>query len=265
MLGKNFFDLTEKVVVLTGAAGRLGREYANSLSEFGANVVLADLDYDSSQQLVKLLKQKFKTEPFAIKVDLSDQKSVKKMTSQIIKKYSHIDVLINNAMFSENPKDRITTFEKYSLSSWNNAIGVNLTGILFCCQEICPIMAKQKYGNIINISSIYGMVGSDQRIYGKSKLNSSPVYAVTKGALLNFTRYLASYWHMSGIRVNSLSLGGVKDNQDKQFIKNYSNKTMIGRMARKDDYNGAIIFLSSDASSYMTGSNLVIDGGWTAW
>ena len=264
-MNDNFFDLTGKTIVLTGAAGRLGNEYANSLSKFGANVVLADLDYSTSQQLAKSLKQKFETDPFAVKVDLSDQKSVKNMTAKIIKKYSHIDVLINNAMFSENPKDRITSFEKYSLSSWNNAIGVNLTGILFCCQEICPIMAKQKHGNIINISSIYGLVGSDQRIYGNSKLNSSPVYAVTKGAILNFTRYLASYWHTSGIRVNSLSLGGVKDNQDKQFIKNYSDKTMIGRMAKKDDYNGAIIFLSSDTSSYMTGSNLIIDGGWTAW
>jgi NAD(P)-dependent dehydrogenase (short-subunit alcohol dehydrogenase family) len=168
-------------------------------------------------------------------------------------------------MFSENPQDRLTPFENYPLSSWNNAISVNLTGAFLCCQEICPIMAKQKNGNIINVSSIYGMTGADQRIYGKSKLNSSAVYAVTKGALLNFTKYLASYWSQSGIRVNSISLGGVKDNQDSNFIKNYSYKTMVGRMANKNDYNGTIVYLSSNASSYMTGSNIVIDGGWTAW
>ena len=126
-------------------------------------------------------------------------------------------------------------------------------------------MVKQKQGNIINISSIYGLNGSDQRIYGKSKLNSSPAYAVTKSGILNLTRYLASYWHDKGIRVNTLSLGGVKNNQDSTFVKNYSYKTMVGRMANQNDYSGSILFLASNASSYMTGSNLVVDGGWTAW
>ena len=126
-------------------------------------------------------------------------------------------------------------------------------------------MLKQKSGNVINISSIYGIVGADQRIYGSSGLNSAVFYATTKSAILNLTRYLASYWNRTGIRVNTLSPGGVQNKQDKNFIKKYSEKTMIGRMAKNDEYVGALVFLCSDASSYMTGSNLIIDGGWTAW
>ena len=126
-------------------------------------------------------------------------------------------------------------------------------------------MKKQKNGVIINIASTYGIVAADQRIYGKSGQNSAVYYAATKSAIINFTRYLASYWRGTGIRVNTLSPGGVENNQGIEFIKNYSYKTMLGRMAKKNEYVGAILFLASNASSYMTGSNLVVDGGWTAW
>ena len=128
-------------------------------------------------------------------------------------------------------------------------------------------MKKQMKGTIINISSIYGLVGADQRIYGKSKLNSPISYSVTKSAIINLTKYLASYWYNTNVRVNTLTLGGVKDNlyMNPEFVKNYSKKTILGRMAEKSEYNGGLLFLISDASSYMTGANLVIDGGWTAW
>ena len=181
------------------------------------------------------------------------------------KKYSKIDVLINNAAYQGNNKIRKTSFEELSLRDWNKAISVNLTGIFLICQQVGKIMKKQGTGNIINIGSTYGLVAPDQRIYGNSGQNAGSFYSATKSAVIGLTRYLASYWANTGIRVNTLSLGGVKRNQVKSFIKNYSKKTMLGRMAEQDEYVGAIIFLASDASSYMTGSNLIIDGGWTAW
>jgi len=262
---KKLFDMKDRVVIITGAAGLLGSQYADGLSQSGANVVLADMKYSECKKIEKELISKYDVSPLSIKLDLTNPKSIKSMISKTLKKYSKIDVLINNAADQGNPKLRTTKFEDFPLSYWNKALSVNLTGVFLCCQEIGKVMIKQKNGVVINISSTYGLVAPDQRIYGKSGQNSAVFYAATKSALLNLTRYLASYWHGKGIRVNTLSPGGVERNQDSNFIKKYSEKTMLGRMAKKDEYVGAILFLSSDASSYMTGSNIVIDGGWTAW
>ena len=262
---KNIFDLTDKTVILTGAAGYLGGNYADGLSQSGANVVLADINYQGCKKLEHKIREKYDVDPLSVKLDLTQPKSINNLVSKITKKYSGIDVLINNAAYQGTPKIRTAGFENLTLETWNQAISVNLTGIFLLSQQIGKIMKNQKFGNIINISSIYGIVGADQRIYGKSGQNSAVFYAATKGAVLNLTRYLASFWNRTGIRVNTFSPGGVENKQDKNFIKNYSKKTMIGRMARNDEYVGALIFLASDASSYMTGSNLIIDGGWTAW
>ena len=262
---KNIFDLTDKTVILTGAAGYLGGNYADGLSQSGANVVLADINYQGCKKLEHKIREKYDVDPLSVKLDLTQSKSINNLVSKITKKYSSIDVLINNAAYQGTPKIRTAGFENLTLETWNQAISVNLTGIFLLSQQIGKIMKNQKFGNIINISSIYGIVGADQRIYGKSGLNSAVFYAATKGAVLNLTRYLASFWNRTGIRVNTFSPGGVENKQDKNFVKNYSKKTMIGRMARNDEYVGALIFLASDASSYMTGSNLIIDGGWTAW
>ena len=262
---KKLFDLSDKTVVLNGAAGHLGANYVDGLSQAGANVVLSDINYQGCKKIEKQMREKYDVDPLSVKLDLTDSKSIKCMISKITKKYSSIDVLVNNAAYQGDKKIRSAGFEKLELGTWNKAINVNLTGIFLLCQAVGKIMLKQKSGNIINISSTYGMVGADQRIYGKSGLNSPAFYAATKSGILNLTRYLASYWNRTGIRVNTLSPGGVENNQDKNFIKKYSEKTMLGRMARNDEYVGALIFLASNASSYMTGSNLVIDGGWTAW
>ena len=262
---KNIFDLTDKTVILTGAAGYLGGNYADGLSQSGANVVLADINYQGCKKLEHKIREKYDVDPLSVKLDLTQSKSINNLVSKITKKYSDIDVLINNAAYQGTPKIRTAGFENLTLETWNQAISVNLTGIFLLSQQIGKIMKNQKFGNIINISSIYGIVGADQRIYGKSGQNSAVFYAATKGAVLNLTRYLASFWNRTGIRVNTFSPGGVENKQDKNFIRNYSKKTMIGRMARNDEYVGALIFLASDASSYMTGSNLIIDGGWTAW
>ena len=258
------FNLSNKVIILTGAAGLLGTEYAHGLSQAGANVVLADLNFDKCKKLSLNLNKKYDVNSFPIKLDVTKINSINTMIKAVIKKFSKIDILINNAYFSEAGYTKIK-FENYDLDIWKKGLNVNLSGIFLCCQQIGKIMKKQKNGNIINISSIYGIGAPDQRIYGNTKIIKSALYSVTKSGVLNFTRYLASYWRQDGIRVNTLSLGGVEENQNIIFKKNYSNKTMIGRMAKKDEYVGGLIFLSSNASSYMTGSNLVIDGGWTAW
>ena len=262
---KNIFDIKNKNIVLTGSAGFLGSHYAEFLSSQGANIILVDIDEKQNKKLEKSIKSKYGTKTRSYTCDLSNSKEIKSLKKSILKDFKTIDVLINNAAYQGDDKLRTIPFEELPLESWNKAIDVNLTGIFLCCQEIGKIMLKQKNGVIINISSTYGIVAPDQRIYGKSSQNSAIFYAATKSAVLNLTRYLAAYWQGKGIRVNTLSPGGVERNQEAGFRKKYANKTMLGRMAKKDEYVGPIIFLASDASSYMTGSNLIVDGGWTAW
>ncbi len=265
----NIFSLKNKTVILTGSAGYLGTRFAHVLSAAGANVVLVDIESKKNKNLESALIKKYHTHPISYNVDISKQSAVRKLTKDVLAKYKRIDILINNAHFlPRNHPQRDAPFEKYPLELWEQTIAVNLTGLFLCCKEIGNIMSKQNKGVIVNISSIYGIVGADQRIYGNSRLNSPAFYAATKGAMVNLTRYLAAYWNRKNIRVNTLTLGGVFDaklHKDKKFVEKYSEKTMLGRMARKEDYDGALLFLASDASSYVTGSNLIVDGGWTAW
>lgn len=263
------FSMERKVVILTGSGGRLGSRFAHVLSAAGANVVLVDIDKKSNENLRLELIKKYHTNPISFDTNITKQTEVKKLMNDVLTKYNKIDVLVNNAHFV--PRDhpqRDAPFEQYPLDLWDKTITTNLRGLFLCCQEVGKVMLKQKYGTIVNISSIYGIVGADQRIYGKSRLNSPAFYSATKGAMVNLTRYLAAYWSGKNIRVNTLTLGGVYDkklHQDREFVKNYSERTILGRMAKKEDYDGALLFLTSDASSYVTGTNLIVDGGWTAW
>jgi len=259
------FDVSNKVIIITGATGNLGAKYVEGFSQAGANVVIADLQFKNCKKLSDEIQEKYHVDPLPIKLDLNDKKSINLMIKKTVLKYSKIDVLINNAAYQGNEKLRSTKFENFPLVAWNQGLGVNLTGIFLTCQEVGKVMSKQGFGNIINIASTYGIVAPDQRIYGKSGQNAAAFYSATKAAVINLTRYLASYWGGTGIRVNTLSPGGVKRNQESSFIKKYSERTMLGRMANTDEYVGSLLFLASEASSYMTGSNLIVDGGWTAW
>ena len=266
------FDLEGRNIVITGASGLLGSQYANILSSAGANIILLDIDTTKNEKLKSALVKKYKNKISAYTLDISNQIEVNKTSKKIIKDFKKIDGLINNAAYTtkgakEKSDNAFGTFENFPIDIWQKSLDINLSGVFFCSQAFGKIMAKQGKGVIVNIASTYGLVGADQRIYGKSGLNLPISYASTKGAIVNFTRYLAAYWHGKNIRVNTLSPGGVMDKtyQEKTFIKKYSEKTILGRMANKDEYNGAMLFLISDASSYMTGANLVVDGGWTSW
>jgi NAD(P)-dependent dehydrogenase (short-subunit alcohol dehydrogenase family) len=188
--------------------------------------------------LAKKLSEKYGTDPMGIFVDITDKLSVENMVNEVVSKYSKIDALINNAVYNPRTKEYHAPFEEFSLECWNKVISVNLTGVFLCCQAVGKQMVKQGYGVIINISSIYGIVGPDQRIYGESGLNSSTAYAVSKGGVVSLTRYLAAYWAGKNIRINTLTLGGVFNNQDEEFVKNYCYRTPLGRMADRRDYRG---------------------------
>ena len=266
------FDVKNRNIVITGSSGLLGSQYANTLSEAGANVILVDLESKKNKKLENSLVKKYGNKAHSYTSDISNLQEVKKLSKNVLRDFKRIDGLINNAAFTskgakEESDNPYGSFENFPMKIWQKSIDINLTGVFFCSQAFGKIMAKQGKGVIVNIASNYGLVGADQRIYGKSGLNLPISYAATKGAVVNMTRYLAAYWNGKGIRVNTLSPGGVLDTtyQDKKFIKKYSERTILGRMAKKDEYNGAILFLISDASSYMTGANLIVDGGWTAW
>jgi len=267
---QKLFDLSNKVIILTGSGGRLGTNFAHALADAGADLVLIDIDKKKNKTLENSILTKFKTKILCSNADITEKEELQILSKQILKKFKKIDGLVNNAFYSPrtNVEKSAMMFEEFELELWNKVVSVNLTGIFLCSQIFGKIMAKQKTENtIVNISSIYGINGADQRIYGNSKLNSPPSYAATKGAVVNFTKYLAAYWHKKNIRVNTMTLGGVEDKSymNKKFISNYSEKTMLGRMAKSDEYNGGLVFLLSGASSYMTGANLILDGGWSAW
>jgi NAD(P)-dependent dehydrogenase (short-subunit alcohol dehydrogenase family) len=262
--------LKNKVAVVTGALGLLGRQHCYALSEAGAVVAACDLNEDECKDFAFSLEG----ENLGIGVDITSKESIVKLMEKILNKYRKIDVLVNNAAINdmfENPAAAAeqSKFENYPLELWNKSLEVNVTGTFLCSQIIGSLMARQKNGVIINIASTYGIVAPDQSIYrkedGTQSFYKSPAYPAAKGAIIALTKFLAAYWGKDGVRVNCLSPGGVENNQEEYFIKNYSEKTPLGRMAAPNDYKGAIVFLASDASSYMTGANLIVDGGWTTW
>jgi NAD(P)-dependent dehydrogenase (short-subunit alcohol dehydrogenase family) len=263
------FSLKNKTAIVTGALGLIGKKHCHALAQAGANVVVADLDEKGAETFAKSLGDQHS----GITVDVTSLSSLQAARDKILNRYGTIDVLVNNAAINdmfENPglAKELSAFENYPLDAFKKSLDVNITGVFLASQVFGTVMAARGSGSIINIASTYGMVGPDQTIYrdenGEQTFYKSPVYPVTKGAVINFTRFLAAYWGNKGVRVNTLSPGGVENNQNEYFIQNYSAKTLLGRMARADDYQGALIFLASNASAYMTGANLVVDGGWTA-
>lgn len=269
-MNKKLFSLNQRIAVVTGATGLLGQEHCQALSEAGAFVVVADMDLKKCEEVARELPG----ESFPCTLDVTDSKSIQALKSHLLTKFDRIDILVNNAAINDKFEDPISgtelsKLENYPLEHWNRMMSVNVTGVFLCSQVIGSEMAKRKGGKIINIASTYGMVAPDQRLYqkpdGSTAFYKSPAYSASKGAVISLTRFLASYWAANGVNVNCLSPGGVQNGQEDYFIENYSNRTPMGRMAEASDYRGALVFLASEASNYMTGANLVVDGGWTAW
>jgi len=260
---KDLFSVRNKVVIVTGGAGQLGRQFSRALAERGAKVAVFDVR----------AREKRATNFLSLPVDITQGDSIEAGLGQVNSRWGIPHALINNAALDSTPNasaEENGPFESYPVSSWDKVMEVNLKGVFLCCQVIGCQMARAKRGSIVNIGSIYGMVSPDQRIYEYRCKETKPfykpaVYSASKSALLNLTRYLATYWAARNIRVNTLTFGGVFKNQARQFLKNYSARVPLGRVAREDEYNGAILFLISNASSYMTGSTLVIDGGRICW
>lgn len=263
------FKLNGRVALVTGAAGLLGRQFCRTLAEAGASVVAVDLNEEALNSLAAQLGDKVA----AVVCDVSKPESVQAAVDSATGQFGRLDILVNSAAL--DPKFDATeagkhssSFEDYRLEDWNKSLSVNLTGAFLFSQAAVKPMLAQGGGVIINICSTYGLGGPDQRIYqreGKPPAFKPVDYTVTKAGILGLTKYLATYYGDKNIRVNALTPGGVQNTQDDEFVRAYSARTVLGRMARHDEMNGALLFLASDASSYMTGANLVVDGGWTAW
>ncbi|MGA3013238.1 MAG: SDR family oxidoreductase [Bacteroidales bacterium] len=266
----NLFSLKGKVAIVTGALGLMGQKHCIALNEAGAHVIVTDLDEKKCNDFATYSLDY----SMGHYLDVTKKESVTGLLKEVLINFLRVDVLVNNAAINdmfEDPKAATeqSKFENYPLELWQKSIDVNLTGVFLCSQIIGEQMKKQKSGSIINISSTYGITAPDQNLYkepdGSQSFFKPPAYPVTKAGVIMLSRYLAAYWGQSGVRVNTLSPGGIKNNQSNYFIENYEKKTPLGRMAEAGDYMGALVFLASDASAYMTGSNLVVDGGWTCW
>jgi NAD(P)-dependent dehydrogenase (short-subunit alcohol dehydrogenase family) len=272
---ESLFDLTGRVAIITGGTGLLGQQHAEAIARAGGIPVLADIQLEHLDLQSEVFKKRFGRQAFGIKTDITNPESVKTLLWEILNRYGRVDILINNA--ANNPKMEksaeveFSRLENFPLKQWEADLSVGLTGAFLCSQIIGSEMAKHKRGVIVNVASDLAVIAPDQRLYRKPglPLEQQPVkpvtYSVVKTGLIGLTRYLATYWADDGIRVNAISPGGVYNSQPEEFIQRLANLIPLGRMANADEYQAAILFLCSDASSYMTGTNLVIDGGRSCW
>lgn len=266
----DLFRLDGRTAVITGGAGMLAQEFAKSLLDVGACVVLADVDACHCQERVfTLLKDRYDTgqRVWAAELDVLRKEKWEEMAREVMDRSGQIDILVNNAAITNSNRSAgySANFLEYGSEDWDQVIGVNLTGTFLGCQVIGRHMLKRGKGAIINIASIYGITSPNHRIYEGTDVAQPVAYSVSKAGVIALTRYLATLWAEKGVRVNSLTPGGVYDNQSDAFLRHYGRLSPTGRMADRREMRGALLYLASDASSYCNGHNLVVDGGWTVW
>jgi NAD(P)-dependent dehydrogenase (short-subunit alcohol dehydrogenase family) len=260
------FCIVDKIAIVIGGSGQLGSKTVDVLLDAGCKVI--NLDLLNNRNLVSKKKQNY----FYFKLDISKENNVKKISSIIKKKFKKIDILINHSHY-KGDKKKLTPFhnffasiENYSSKIWEKTMKVNINGLFFCTKYFLPLLIKNKKSVILNTSSTYGKVSPNKKIYGNSGINSPISYATTKFAIIGFTKYIACHYAHKGLRANVIIPGGIENkNQSKEFLKKYSELTPIKRLSESHEYKEAILYLVSDASSYVTGSEMVIDGGYTAW
>lgn len=262
------FDLSGRTAIVTGGGGILGQGFCRVLAEHGARVAVFDVNEATAQKTVDAIG----AQAIAVACDVAAPASVAAAVARVVREFGGIDILHNNAASKSSDLARFfDPFEDYSLATWREVMSVNIDGMFLMAQAVGKQMvAQRRGGSIIQTASIYGVVAPDQRIYEGSQylnraINTPAVYSASKAAVIGLTQYLASYWGAHGIRVNTLTPGGVESGQNDVFSKKYSARVPMGRMAQADEMQSALLFLASDASSYMTGQNLIVDGGLTCW
>ncbi|PRS36433.1 short-chain dehydrogenase [Bacillus sp. RJGP41] len=268
----NLFSLKGKNIIVTGGLGYLGKECVKGFAQHGANLAIVDLDKTKTESFAIEIAEKYKIKAIGISCDVSIEADIQKMIEQVMTTLGNIDVLFNNAATKSTNLDAFfAPFEDYSLEEWKKIMSVNLDGMFLVAKNVSKQMKKNDNGgSIIQTSSIYGLVGPDHRIYNGSnflnrEINSPAVYSASKAGVIGLTKYLATYLAQYNIRVNTLTPGGLQTGQNEKFIQSYSDRVPLGRMGLVEEMVGAVIYMASDASNYMTGQNIIVDGGLTAW
>ena len=266
------FSLKDKVAIVTGGGGILGRHFAAGLAQHGATVVAADLNLANAEATVAAIEESFQIKTYAMALDLTNEDSVKEVVAKTREKFGKIDILHNNAASKSSSLVKFfDTVEEFDMEIWQEVMRVNVDGMFLMARQTGKIMCSQAAGgSIIQTASIYGIMAPDQRIYQGSEymgipINTPAVYSVSKAAVVGLTKYLSTYWAKNKVRVNTITPGGVSSGQNGVFQDLYSNRVPLGRMAEAHEMVGALVFLASDAASYITGQNLVIDGGLSVW
>lgn len=260
---KELMSLDGRVALVTGAAGHIGSAFCDALAELGCRIAVLDLKPDEACERFRGLHR---VDVLPLAVDLADEKAVRAVPSRVLKTFGRLDVLVNNAALvgTSELKGWGVPFELQDAGTWRQAVEINMTAPFILSQICADALADSGHGSIINVASIYGVVGPDLRLYGGTHMGNPAAYAASKGGLLQFTRWLATVLAPK-VRANAITPGGVWRNQEKAFLSRYVERTPMKRMATEEDLKGAVAYLASDLSSYVTGQNLIVDGGWTTW